>query len=241
MAGAEIPSPGELRERYESRRLKVSRRGMVGERTFLTLWSEKFLLVPSLGSQWPDVTVPGWFNLRLVDYDFSPYGQSGVGVPNEEYAYCAIVCQYATLTGPEDAPSSSWDGALEIMDVGEGRLWASDSAACDQPLNKKIPLSVSSMEYSVPTEIIPPDVILLEGCVNADVFFEQLPGHVMYETFRSRNEWDPELGLWRSRIECRFIINPRHSWQEAWRPDIAAWDTTIPLLYDEVDLYRVLP
>jgi hypothetical protein len=227
---------GELRELMESREEVVSRRGMYAYRRFMCLWSERYLLAPALGSAYPDGT-----HLRLTETRCKPAGRTKSGVPGDEYDLAIIECQYATLTGPDDAPASTWEGTCEILEVGGGRTWTTGGAAIEQQINKKFSKCIEIVEYSVATESLGTELVSLQGCVNDDVFRGQAAGRVLYDTFTSRQEWNPDLLIYCSRVFLRFVINPDRSHNEVWRADTGAFDTTSPLLYTEADLSPLIP
>lgn len=235
-----MPAMGELRELDGSMKLDVSRRGMTGYRRFACRWEDKFLLVPTLGSAWPDVTLPGYTNLRLVSWAFSPYGKTKAGIPGWEYDCALIECQYATLTGPDDAPTSTWEGSCEVLEVGDGRLWLSDSAACDQSINMYLGLQIATFEYSIASASIPAAVNTYLNKINSVEFNGKAAGTVLYDSYATRNEWDADLGAYRCRLSLRFLVRTR-SHNEVWRGDLGDWDETSPALYDTADLNDLIP
>jgi hypothetical protein len=233
-----LPASGELREMNESRQLNVSRRGMSGYRKFLCRWEEQDVLFTDtspLGTGFP-----GYDYVRMVSYSIKPYGKAKIGVPGFEYDCALIECEYATLTGPDDAATSTWDLSCEVLETGEGRTWLSDATAIDAPVNLYLPLGVETVEYSVATSSIPALVVSEVGKVNSVEFRGYDAGRVLYDGFSSRNEWDADLGGWRSRIALKFIYRTR-SHNEVWRGDLGDWDSTDPALYEETDLNALIP
>lgn len=233
-----LPASGELREMIGSRRVKVNRRGMTGYRVFMCRWEEQdvlFTATSPLGTAFP-----GYSYLRMVEYDIAPDGKAKAGIPGFEYDLARIECQYATLTGPDDAPTSTWDGSCEVLETGEGRLWLSDATSIDQPVNLYLPLGIETVEYSVATASIPASVASEVGKVNSVEFRGYEAGRVLYDGFSARNEWDADLGTWRSRLALKFIYRTR-SHNEVWRGDLGDWDSTDPALYEETDLNDLIP
>ena len=65
-------------------------------------------------------------------------------------------------------------------------------------------------------------------------------GRVLYDGFYARNEWDADLGTWRSRLALKFIYRTR-SHNEVWRGDLGDWDSTDPALYEDLRAHRLQP
>jgi hypothetical protein len=236
-----LPGPGELRELVGSREIVVNRRGMTGYRKFLTRWDEQdvnFTGTSPLGSAFP-----GYAYLRMVQYKIAPYGNTTGGGAGFEYDCALIECEYATLTGPDDAPTATWEGTCEVLNTGRGRLWLSDSSAVkDTPINLYLGLEVATFEYSVASDAIPEAVRTYRNKVNSVEFANHPAGYVLYDSFSSRNEWDADLGEYRARLALRFVIqSDKHAWNEAWRDDLGDWDETSPALYEEADLNDLIP
>lgn len=233
-----MPTFGELRELNESRQVNVSRRGMTGYRKWLCRWEEQnvvFTDTSPLGSAFP-----GYDYLRMVSYRITPFGKSKGNIPGFEYDCALIEAEYATLTGPDDAPTSTWEGTCEVLEVGDGRLWLSDSSACDQPINMYLGLQIATYEYSIASSAIPAAVNTHLNHVNSVAFADHDAGTVLYECYSTRNEWDADLGAYRCRLSLRFIVRDR-SHNEVWRGDLGDWDSTDPALYEEADLNELIP
>jgi len=240
-----LPAPGELRELAGSREIVVNRRGMTGYRKFVTLWEEQdvnFVGTSPLGTAFD----AGYPLLRMVQYKITPYGRTrgvaGAIVDGFEYDCALIECEYATLTGPDDAPTATWEGSCEVLETGKGRLWLSDSTDVeDTPINLYLGMEVATFEYSLASSAIPEAVRTYRGKVNSVEFADYAAGYVLYDSFSSRNEWDADLLDWRCRLALRFLIRSGHTHNEVWRGDIGDWDQTSPALYEEADLNDLIP
>ena len=217
-----------LVELNESRQYEENRRGMTGKRLFMSAWSEHRAVAPPLGSPFPGIPI-----LRVVNRRFIPFGKPKTGILGDEYTSCRIECDYATLLGADDTPTSTLDFAAEILEVGGGRIWTTSGLAINQPLNILLPYLVEEIDVSWPYINIPMLLSLL-GKVNGDSWRGAAAGQVRFEGARSRTEWDPDLNWWRNRISLRFTYDPRgHNY--AWNSDTGLWDTTVPLLYAAAD------
>ena len=233
-----LPTWGELRELNESRVVNVSRRGMTGYRKFLCRWEEQDALIAAniaLGTSFP-----GYSYLRLVSYKITPFGKTKGGIPGFEYDCALIECEYATLTGPDDAPTNTWEGSCEVLETGGGRLWVTDSVDVDQSVNLYLPLAIETIEYSLASSAIPAAVNTYMGTVNSVEFEGKDAGFVLFDSWSSRNEWDADLGEYRARLALRFIHRTR-SHNDIWRADLGDWDVTDPALYEENDLNDLIP
>ena len=221
-----------LKELYGSREVTISRQGMTGKRSFICDWWERYDVIPSIDSQFPDDD-----RLFLVSSTFKPEGQSKDGYPNDEYVACRVDCEYANVTIPTDSAQATYDFYTEILEVGGGRLWTTSGALVQQPLNIIYPKmrEVLEMVYTITSCAA---MVALVGKVNNAAFRGTAAGCVLFEGVGARLEWDGDA--FRTRATFTFIHSDRN-WNYFWNSDTGAWDTTNPLVYTAADFTAGLP
>jgi len=220
-------APAEFQEFFDSQEETVSRHGHSAYRRTRCRWVDRYLAYTFLGTPYFDN-----YWMRCVEVGIKRLGISGD--PDQDEA--EVELRYATLTGPEDAPSSALDFGIEILEVGGGRTWTTGGAAVDIPLSLVIPFMEEIIEVST-LEVPVGALWACLGKINAYTWRGWPANCVMFQPPASRTEWDPDLIRYRSRLAFYFKIGPR-SWNEAWNPvktGGAGWDTTSPLLFETAD------
>ena len=214
-------------ELFGSREVVIGRDGMTGKRIFVCEWFERYDVIPSMDSQWPDDP-----RLHLVKTTFTPEGQSKVGYPNDEYTHCRVVCEYSSIPVPTSTATASYDFYTEILEVGGGRLWTTSGKAIQQPLNIVYPKmrEVLNLPYAITSCAT---MLAYVGKINSAIYHGSAIGVVLFEGVSALLDWDGDA----YRTRCTFnFVHSAMGWNYAWNADTGAWDTTNPVLYSSVDL-----
>ncbi|MHB1001285.1 MAG: hypothetical protein ACYC27_18735 [Armatimonadota bacterium] len=211
-------------ELIESRSQKFDLRGGQGKRVFIV---QSDLLETYL----PQITAP-FLNrtaLKCVGYTLSPVGgKSASGT----CTHWRVDADYATVE--LDLPIVTYSSQAEVLDIGEGRVWTSDSAAVSQPLSATYINGTMTVEVTVSGSLNVAGTDALVSTLNNATWNGYSAGLVRFENWNARRQWSLDQDAYLYRVTYNFVIKQQNH-NLAWRKDTGAWDSTTPLLYASGD------